>query len=369
MDRRRFMIFFSIVVTIWALVHVFIGLSLVPGIQPAWAGWLVVAGLFALPVITMFVGRVNRHIPFKAAIEWAGFTSMGLSTILLVLAPAAALLHADSWLEPRMVTAWILGLAIAYVVVGVWRSRRPLVVRVDVPIQDLPHDLEGFRILQISDLHIGPTLKRGFVERVVQTANSLEPHLIALTGDVADGLPLAMHDEVAPLSRLGAPYGKFFVTGNHEYYWDALGWVKEVERLGFDPLVNSHRVIKRGGSRILLAGVTDSSASAWTPGHRFDPQAAVSGAPETDFKLLLAHQPSNAFAAQKLGFDLQLSGHTHGGQYFPFSLLVRLFQPFVHGLHKVKEMWLYVSRGTGYWGPPMRIGAPSEITLLQLVRA
>jgi len=133
--------------------------------------------------------------------------------------------------------------------------------------------------------------------------------------------------------------------------------------------VNTHRVIAQGEGRLLLAGVTDISAGAWTPGHRSDPHAAVAGAPEAHVKVLLAHQPTSAFAAQKAGFDLQLSGHTHGGQYFPFNLVVRLFQPFVHGLHKLQDMWLYVSRGTGYWGPPMRIGAPGEITVIELVRA
>jgi predicted MPP superfamily phosphohydrolase len=145
--------------------------------------------------------------------------------------------------------------------------------------------------------------------------------------------------------------------------------VREVQRLGFDALVNTHRVIHHGAARLLLAGITDGTASAGTPGHRSDPVAAVSGAPETDVKVLLAHQPTSAFAAQEAGFDLQLSGHTHGGQYFPFNYVVRLFQPFVHGLHRVQRMWLYVSRGTGYWGPPMRIGARGEITVIELVGA
>jgi uncharacterized protein len=243
------------------------------------------------------------------------------------------------------------------------------VVRVEVPIGGLPEDLQGFRIVQLSDLHVGPTLKRAFVERIVATANQLQPHLIALTGDVADGLPPALRQEVAPLARLTAPHGKFFVTGNHEYYWDAAGWVRELERLGFDALVNSHRVITHGAGRLLLAGVTDHSASRLVPGHASDPFAAVAGAPESDVRVLLAHQPKSAFAARAAGFDLQLSGHTHGGQYFPFNLLVRLFQPFVAGLHRLEEMWLYVSRGTGYWGPPLRLGAPAEITLIQLTRA
>ncbi len=239
---------------------------------------------------------------------------------------------------------------------------------VDVPITGLPSDLEGFRIAQLSDLHVGPTLKRDFVERVVDTTNGLQPDLIALTGDVADGFPPAMRDEVAPLAGLEAPHGKYFVTGNHEYYWDAAGWVRELEGLGFSALINGHQVIRRGTGRIVLAGVTDLS-SGGLPGHASDPAAAVAGAPESDVRVLLAHQPKSAFAARAAGYDLQLSGHTHGGQYFPFNLLVRLFQPFVAGLHRLEAMWLYVSRGTGYWGPPLRLGAPAEITLIQLVRA
>jgi len=248
-------------------------------------------------------------------------------------------------------------------------ARRPATVRVvDVPIADLPADLVGFRIVQLSDLHVGPTLKRAFVERVVDTANGLDPDLIALTGDVADGFPPALRYDVAPLAALRAPHGKYFVTGNHEYYWDAAGWLRELEDLGFLTLVNTHRVIRRGAGRIVLAGVTDLS-SRGLPGHRSDPAAAVAGAPESDVRVLLAHQPKSAFAAHAAGYDLQLSGHTHGGQYFPFNILVRLFQPFVAGLHRLEAMWLYVSRGTGYWGPPLRLGAPAEITLIQLTRA
>lgn len=369
MSRSRFMTFFSVVLALWAVVHVYIGVSLFTGQRHAGLGWAGIAILAALPVVTLFIGRAERRVPFQQGIEWAGFTSMGLSTMLLLFALVATVLRVRSWLDPRWVTPSIVILAGAATIVGFWRSRRPAVVQVTIPIEGLPRDLQGFRIVQLSDLHIGPTLKRPFVERVVRTVDGLAPDLIALTGDVADGHPPAVRDEVAPLAQLGAPHGKFFVTGNHEYYWDAAGWVREVAGLGFDPLVNSHRVIERGEARIILAGVTDSTASGRTPGHRFDLAAAVSGAPPADLRVLLAHQPTSAFAAERAGFDLQLSGHTHGGQYFPFNYVVRLFQPFVHGLHRLHDMWLYVSRGTGYWGPPMRIGAPGEITVIELVRA
>ncbi|MGH7546103.1 MAG: metallophosphoesterase, partial [Gemmatimonadota bacterium] len=295
--------------------------------------------------------------------------AMGLSSLLIVFVLVGDVLGARVWADAGLFSTGVVGGALAILVLGSWRARRPVVVRVLVPIAGLPADLEGFRIVQLSDLHVGPTLKRDFVERVVQTANGLSPDLIALTGDVADGLPVALSQEVAPLAGLEAAHGKYFVTGNHEYYWDAAGWVREIERLGFIALVNAHRVIQRGAGRLLLAGITDHSAGRLVPGHAPDTAAAVAGAPENDVRVLLAHQPRSASAAWAAGFHLQISGHTHGGQYFPFNLLVRLFQPFVAGLHRIGEMWLYVSRGTGYWGPPLRLGAPSEITLIQLTRA
>jgi len=357
---------------IWVLLHVYVGARLLGGaglgavsLGLAWAGVLLLA---LAPFAALFAGRMQR-VPFRAALEWTGFLAMGLSSLLIVFTLAADVLHAGSWVAPRVLSVFVLGGAVVLTVAGAWRARWPGIVRVDVPIANLPHDLEGFRIVQLSDLHVGATLKRDFVERVVAQTNALGPDLIALTGDVADGLVPALRDEVAPLARLEAPHGKFFVTGNHEYYWDATGWVREIERLGFSALVNSHRVIQRGAGRLLLAGVTDHSASRLVPGHASNPAAAAAGAPASDVWVLLAHQPKSAFAARAAGFDLQISGHTHGGQYFPFNLLVRLFEPFVAGLHRLEEMWLYVSRGTGYWGPPLRLGAPSEITLIQLTRA
>jgi hypothetical protein len=351
---------------VWLLLHAYVGQRLLAHAPPA--AWLGIALLAALPFAALFAWRA-RQVPFRGALQWVGFTGMGLSSLLIVLVLAADLLHARAWVDPHVLSLSLLGSAAALTAVGTWRARRPRIVRVDVPIAGLPPDLEGFRIVQLSDLHVGPTLKRDFVEAVVVAANGLAPDVIVLTGDVADGLPQALRDEVAPLGRLDAPLGKFYVTGNHEYYWDAVGWMGEVARLGFDVLVNAHRLLRRGAGRLLLAGVTDHSASHGMPGHRSDPFAAAAGAPDSDVRVLLAHQPRSAFAGRAAGFDLQISGHTHGGQYFPFNLLVRLFQPFVAGLHQVEEMWLYVSRGTGYWGPPLRLGAPAEITLIQLRRA
>ena len=363
----------AVVATLWTLLHVYVGTRLLghgalAGV-PLAVGWAGVVLLALAPFLALFASRSER-VPFKAALQWTGFTAMGFSSILIVVVLASAVAHVRAWgLDAGTVSLSLLGGAVALTLMATWGARHPRVVRVTVPIAGLPADLAGLRIVQLSDLHIGPTLKRDFVEAVVAAANGLAPDVVVLTGDVADGFPLALRDDVAPLAGLDAPLGKFFVTGNHEYYWDAVGWVSEVRRLGFDVLINAHRLLRRGEGRLLLAGVTDRSAGRGIPGHASDPQAALAGAPANDVKVLLAHQPTSAFAASAAGFDLQLSGHTHGGQYFPFNLLLRLFQPFVAGLHRLEEMWLYVSRGTGYWGPPLRLGAPAEITVIELVRA
>ncbi len=372
-ESRRIRAGIVVAAGLWTVLHVYVGLRLLApaplGLGWRLLGWAGILILVSAPFVALGAARSER-LPAKRGLEVAGFTAMGLSSLLIVFALAGDVLHVRAWLGVAGFRLTVVGGAVAVLLVGLWRARRPALVRiVDVPIARLPSDLEGLRIAQLSDLHIGSTLRREFVERVVHTTNGLEPDLIALTGDVADGFPRALRDDVAPLAALSAPLGKYFVTGNHEYYWDAAGWVRELERLGFSPLVNAHRVLRRGSGRLLLAGVTDLSAPGGGPGPASDPAAAIAGAPESDVRLLLAHQPKSAFAARALGFDLQLSGHTHGGQYFPFNLLVRLFQPFVAGLHRLEAMWLYVSRGTGYWGPPLRLGAPAEITLIQLTRA
>jgi uncharacterized protein len=169
------------------------------------------------------------------------------------------------------------------------------------------------------------------------------------------------------LSHLRSNHGSFFVTGNHEYYSGVLPWLAELRRLGITVLQNEHVVIERGNASLVLAGVPDYGAARFDASHRSNPQQAIAGAPEAAVKVLLAHQPRSAAAAAEAGFDLQLSGHTHGGQFWPWNLFVKFQQPFTAGLHPLGRMWVYVSRGTGYWGPPKRFGAPSEITQLRLV--
>jgi len=295
--------------------------------------------------------------------------------------------------EPVLLAGWLLGtlrqpllcghdlaqlsamavpaLAAAATLVGwVNARRRPAVREVEVPLDGLPAALDGFTIAQISDLHVGVTIQRRFVEKVVARVNGLNPDLIAVTGDSVDGRVEDLRPHIEPMAQLSARHGVFAVTGNHEYYSGAPPWIEEFRRLGMRVLLNEHLVLDHAGAALLLAGVTDFSGGHFDPAHRSDPARALAGAPaDLRPRVLLAHQPRSADAAEKAGFDLQLSGHTHGGQFLPWRWFVPLQQPYTAGLHRHGPMWIYISRGTGYWGPPKRIGAPSEITRLRLVAA
>jgi predicted MPP superfamily phosphohydrolase len=252
---------------------------------------------------------------------------------------------------------------------GVYESHSaPHVEEITLPFPNLPGAFEGFRIVQFSDLHAGPTIKRRFVERVVEEVNALRPDLIAFTGDMVDGSVSHLREEVAPLRELSAPYGKFFVTGNHEYYSGAEQWIEEADKIGFNVLMNEHKVISRSDGSIVLAGVTDFAAGSFIKTHVSDPAAAIAQAPSSIPRILLAHQPKSIFGAEKAGYDVQISGHTHGGQFFPWDNFARLNQPYLKGLHKHGKTVIYVNRGVGYWGPPLRLGVPPEITVFTLTR-
>ena len=246
-------------------------------------------------------------------------------------------------------------------------KQTPQVKRVPVKIDNLPPALDGFRIVQLSDIHVNPTFRRAAVEDIVAVVNTLDADIVVLTGDLVDGSVAQLRSDVAPLKQINSVSGNFFVTGNHEYYSGVIEWIEEVKRLGFSVLLNEHLVIRRGQARMVLAGVTDYRGGNFLQSHRSDPQKALIGAPPADVKILLAHQPKNIFDAAKAGYDLQISGHTHGGQFFPWNLLVGFAQPYVSGLHTHQNTRIYVSRGTGYWGPPLRVGSPSEITLIRMI--
>ena len=250
---------------------------------------------------------------------------------------------------------------------GIYEARRRAdIEQVFVPIAELPPELEGFRIVQFSDLHAGPTIKRPYVERLVEQIDDLKADLIVFTGDLVDGSVAHLRDDVAPLRELTTDHEVYFVTGNHEYYSGVLPWLEEADRLGFTVLINEHMVLQRGKARFVLAGVTDYGAGSFIALHESDPRKALAGAPIGLVKVLLAHQPKSIYEAEPAGATLQLSGHTHGGQFFPWDHLARLAQPYIKGLHKHGSAWVYVSRGVGYWGPPVRLGIPPEISVITL---
>jgi uncharacterized protein len=323
--------------------------------------------------------RGMRNQKWADRLAWAGMTALGFFSSLLVLTVlrdfvllAAHLVsgqRAQSLILPS--AQWTLLIAIFVTVVGLIVARRsPAVVDVRIPVLNLPRALHGFSIAQISDVHVGPTIKRGFVEDIVRRVNDLNADMIAVTGDLVDGSVQQLSRHTAPFAGLRARHGAYFVTGNHEYYSGEQAWSTEFRRLGLHVLKNEHVVLQHDGASLVLAGVTDYSAHHYDPAERSDPAAALRGAPtDAGARVLLAHQPSSAAAAATAGFDVQISGHTHGGQFWPWNLFVHLFQPFTSGLHRVKHLWIYVSRGTGYWGPPNRFGVPSEITRIRLMPA
>jgi predicted MPP superfamily phosphohydrolase len=318
--------------------------------------------------------RLAERIAAPGLLMVGFFSSMLVLTLLRDLASlpvifvvSPARLHAFQAVSASVV----FGLALFATAVGFVGARgRARIVRVDIPLANLPRALHGFSIAQISDVHVGSGIKKDRVEAIVEAVNGLEADLIAVTGDLVDGSVRELAGHTAPLARLHARHGAFFVTGNHEYYSGAGDWTAELKRLGLHVLLNEHAVLVHRGTPIVIAGVTDYSAHHFNPAQRSDPAAALSGAPaDAGAKILLAHQPRSAAAAALAGFDLQLSGHTHGGQFWPWNLFVRFQQPFTAGLYRLNALWVYVSRGTGYWGPPNRFGAPSEITHLRLMPA
>lgn len=371
---------------ILAVLHAYIGWRIVPdlastGAAAAMIVWLV-ASLALMPLA--FVARRVREQPVADALAWAGLIAAGsfsslfvltvLRDVVMVLAHVVALLAPDDVpLEDiRSIGAGAVPLlTLAFTAIGFVNARMPARVRrVDIPIAGLPRALHGFSIAQISDLHVGPTIKRDYVEAIVDKVNALGADAIAITGDLVDGSVPQLAEHTQPLSRLAARDGVYFVTGNHEYYSGVHAWIAELERLGIQVLMNEHVVVRRDGACLVLAGISDYSARHFDPSHVSDPARAISGAPaDAAVKVLLAHQPRSAFAAADHGFDVQLSGHTHGGQFLPWNFFVPMQQPFTAGLHRHRNLWVYTSRGTGYWGPPKRLGAPSEITYVRLVPA
>jgi len=330
------------------------------------------AAAAAFPVL-MFNGHGGNHRDGAARIAdtmlgvvWVLFVWSILGTVLRV---ALALAGVADPTRSRIVTAVVALVAIVLLLWGYAEAMRvSRVRRIDVTIPRLGAGLDGLRVVLLTDTHYGPINRARWSRGVVRVVNSLDPDVVAHTGDIADGEVAQRREQAAPLGDVRARLARVYVTGNHEYFSGAQRWVEHMASLGWEALHNRHVVITRDGSSLIVAGVDDrTAAGSGVPGHHTDHEAALAGTDPSLPILLLAHQPQQVTGAVAHGVDLQISGHTHGGQMWPFHYLVRLDQPVLQGLTRHGEhTQLYTSRGTGFWGPPFRIFAPSEITLITL---
>lgn len=375
MAIRRFLAFIAVLTSLTGLIHFYLWRRLI--VAPAWPEpWplFLTTALASLGALLPLSPLLWRRMPRALAAPWVwlAYLWMGLSFYLLLFTLAFELPRL--WFDPSVsARTWALVAAGSTLVAGavgmVDALARLVVEHQRVPLDKLDPRLDGFRIVQLSDVHVGPTIGRRFVRKVVDKVNALDADVVVITGDLVDGDVDELAKHVAPLAELKARHGVFFITGNHEYYSGAASWVAHLRSLGLKVLRNEHVSIEREGAGIALAGVDDWSSSHFGAGKGHDVAAALAGRPAHWPVVLLAHQPKSIEEAAAQGVDLQLSGHTHGGQMSPFHWLVRLDQPYLKGLHRHRDTWIYVSRGTGYWGPPMRVGAPAEISLIELSSA
>ncbi len=377
--RRRFNSFLLSITLVAAALYAYVAWRLADGVAQALLLAVPFVLIWLVPAI-YWVGNREGHSRIDDWVHAASYVSMGwlnfavllslvrdLLSLVTLLSPDLA--HAHAVIEAQGSSRVLFGSFLALALGMFWGLRGPSVIRVDVPVKDLHPGLHRLRIAQISDLHVGPIIGRRYVQRVVELAQSLGADLYALTGDFVDGTVQRLAPHVAPLAELGASGKAFFVTGNHEYYSDAGAWIAHLRSLGIPTLQNAHAIVEHNDARLLVGGVNDPMGRRLGAGQGPDPTRAI-GTTAADLRLLLAHNPKIAPLAAEAGFDLQLSGHTHAGQFFPWTLAVRrLHAPHASGLSQEGRMQVYVSAGTGSWGPPVRFGTRTEITLLRLVRA
>lgn len=366
--------------------HGYLWLRLVrlPQLGPPWRalGAALCVGLAILVPLSLVMPRVLGR-PWAAVLSWPGHVWLGLMLLLFSMVLAADLIRALVALATMMAPnhrlspgQWLTlnrGLALLAVVGAtllgtlsiIQGDRAPRVRDLAVSIAGLPPTLAGRTIVQLTDMHVGAEKSRRSTEAIVRRTNELQPDLVVITGDLVEGRFGTIHGDMAPLADLKAAWGVFMVTGNHEYYSGVREWLPELERLGIRVLRNES-VAVGPDQDLQLAGIDDWNAASVEPGHGPDLGRALGGLDPKKPVILLTHQPKAAIPAARLGASLVLAGHTHGGQIWPFNYLVRLQQPFIEGAYTVGRTLLYVSPGTGYWGPPMRLGTRAEITRITM---
>lgn len=328
--------------------------------------------VFFLMLGGTFISRSNESVFAKTwfhLLAWTGSLIMGIWATFILLSLPLDIIHlfvpADFF--SANFYAVIFALSVVMAVIGFFTVKiGPKVVDVRATIDHLNEELSNLKLVQLSDLHVGPTVRKKYVEHMVEKTLALEPDFIFLTGDFADAQASAITEHLEPLRKLRAKHGVYYVTGNHEYYWGAQALIDKMSELGFIPLINGNRVVQIGQSKVLVAGITDPMGTHIYNGHRPDLALAIQSEEHTHLKILLAHRPDAFVEAERRGFDLQFSGHTHSGQFFPFSLLIGLAHKYYRGLHRHGRLTLYVNPGTGYWGPANRFGVRAEITRLTL---
>lgn len=321
----------------------------------AWYDWLVIGVLFSFILSFPFrkIFRYQLHL---------SYVSMGLLTYLVVF----MVLRDFVWLVSGFLIpiSSVLSFTLIINIFGFYQAwAGPKIKKVFIPVPE-SSGLHSLTIAQISDLHIGPTIRKKYVENVVRKINESNVDIVVLTGDIGDGNARIYREDATPLRFLRSRCGTFFVPGNHEYYWNVNEWLTVMNNLGIINLVNRGKVVTIKSKSILIAGIPDPVSGL--PPELGQVQESES-TENADFKILLSHRPGIAREASRFGFDLQLSGHTHGGQFFPWTIVVKFVHKLSLGLHQVGNMWLYISAGTGSWGPLLRVGTTPEITLLSLV--
>jgi len=389
LNWRMFLTFLTVVLIIMGSVHGYLygRLVVATALPDPWStllALLLAGAVLSIPLSFVAIRKLDRRVARFFVVPvfvWLGFAFQTfflvlgidivrwMGSLLLRLTGADPLFSdpATALLAWRVAAGAATGITLLATIFAIWWGLSQLVVkRIEIALPKLPRELDGFTILHLSDIHLDLVHGRSWLEGVVERANGLGADLIAITGDLAEGTVAKFGHDAEPVRRLKAPHGVYFVTGNHEYFHDLDGWLEYLGDFGIRVLRNERVPIGRGEASFDLAGIDDHDGDRLAEGHGPDLEKALEGRDPERALVLLAHQPRIIKEAARKDVGLILSGHTHGGQIWPFSYLVYLQQPYVRGLIQESGTQLYISSGTGFWGPPMRLGTTAEMAVITL---